>query len=54
MSIGSTIVGPVFLIHILTSVLCVNLGEKVRAALQDQEMGLHDERIYYPAYGLRY
>ena len=51
---GSTIVGPVFLIHILTSVLCVNLGEKVRAALQDQEMGLHDERIYYPAYGLRY
>ena len=51
---GSTIVGPVFLVHILTSVLCVNLGEKVRAALQDQEMGLHDERIYYPAYGLRY
>ncbi len=35
----STIVGPVFLIHILTSVLCVNLGEKVRAALQDQEWG---------------
>ncbi|MBL3539606.1 MurR/RpiR family transcriptional regulator [Aminivibrio sp.] len=51
---GSSIVGPVFLIHILTSVLCVNLGEKVRAALHDQEMGLHDERIYYPAYGLRY
>ena len=51
---GSTIVGPVFLVHILTSVLCVNLGEKVCAALQDQEMGLHDERIYYPAYGLRY
>ena len=51
---GSSIVGPVFLVHILTSVLCVNLGEKVRAALQDQEMGLHDERIYYPAYGLRY
>lgn len=51
---GSSTVGPVFLIHILTSVLCVNLGEKVRVALQDQEMGLHDERIYYPAYGLRY
>jgi DNA-binding MurR/RpiR family transcriptional regulator len=51
---GSSIVGPVFLIHILTSVLCVNLGEKVRAALQVQEMGLHDERIYYPAYGLKY
>ncbi len=51
---GSSIVGPVFLIHILTSVLCVNLGEQVRAALQDQEMGLQDERIYYPAYGLRY
>lgn len=51
---GSSIVGPMFLVHILTSVLCVNLGEKARAALQDQEMGLHDKRIYYPAYGLRY
>ena len=51
---GSSIVGPAFLIHILTSVLCVNLGEKVKAALEDQEQGLHDERIYYPAYGLRY
>lgn len=51
---GSSIVGPVFIVHILTSVLCVNLGEKVKAALQDQEMGLHDERIYHPAYGLRY
>ncbi len=51
---GSSIVGPVFLIHVLTSVLCVNLGEKVKAALEDQEQGLHDERIYYPAYGLKY
>lgn len=51
---GSSIVGPIFLIHILTSVLCVNLGEKVRAALEDQEKGLYDERVYYPAYGLRY
>ena len=51
---GSSIVGPAFLIHILTSVLGVNLGEKVKAALEDQEQGLHDERIYYPAYGLRY
>lgn len=51
---GSSLVGPVFLVHILTSVLAVNLGESARAALQDQEMGLHDERIYHPAYGLRY
>ena len=51
---GSSLVGPVFLVHILTSVLAVNLGESARVALQDQEMGLHDERIYHPAYGLRY
>ncbi len=51
---GSSIIGPLFLVHILTSVLCVNLGEEVQAALQDQEMGLYDERIYHPAYGLRY
>ena len=51
---GSSLLGPIFLVHILTSVLGVNLGEHARAALEVQEKGLHDERIYYPAYGLRY
>ncbi|MBN1333957.1 MAG: MurR/RpiR family transcriptional regulator [Synergistales bacterium] len=51
---GSSIIAPLFLIHILTSILAVNLGEKAAAALKDQLEGLHDERIYYPSYDLRY
>jgi len=51
---GSSIIAPLFLIHLLTSILAVNLGEKAAAALKDQVKGLHDERIYYPSYDLRY
>lgn len=51
---GSSLIGPFFLIHVLTSALAANLGDKAKDALKDQEKGLHDERIYYPTFGLRY
>ena len=51
---GSSLVAPIFLVHILTSALASNLGESAKDALQDQKLGLHDEQIYHPAYGLRY
>ena len=51
---GSSLIGPMFTVHVLTSVLAFNLGEEGQAALDAQKEGLHDERVYYPAYGLRY
>ena len=51
---GSSLIGPMFMVHVLTSVLSYNLGEKGHQALEEQKEGLHDERVYYPAYGLRY
>ncbi|MDR1874407.1 MAG: MurR/RpiR family transcriptional regulator [Synergistaceae bacterium] len=51
---GSSLIGPMFAVHVLTSVLAFNLGEEGQAALAAQKEGLHDERVYYPAYGLRY
>jgi DNA-binding MurR/RpiR family transcriptional regulator len=51
---GSSLIGPMFSVHVLTSVLAYNLGEAGQAALAVQKEGLSDERVYYPAYGLRY
>ncbi|MDR2175180.1 MAG: MurR/RpiR family transcriptional regulator [Synergistaceae bacterium] len=51
---GSSLLGPMFAVHVLTSVLAFNLGEEGQAALAAQKEGLNDERVYYPAYGLRY
>jgi DNA-binding MurR/RpiR family transcriptional regulator len=51
---GSSLLGPMFAVHVLTSALAFNLGEEGQAALAAQKEGLNDERIYYPAYGLRY
>ncbi|MCL1941072.1 MAG: MurR/RpiR family transcriptional regulator [Synergistaceae bacterium] len=51
---GSSIVSAVYLIHVLTSILAFNLGEKVQAALKAQLEGLNDARVYHPAYGLKY
>lgn len=51
---GSSIIGPMFLIHVLTSILALSLGDQAKAALKDQAKGLHDERVYYPSYDLRY
>lgn len=51
---GSSIVGAIFLIHILTSALVVSLGESARLALEKQAEYLHDERFYHPIFGLKY
>jgi DNA-binding MurR/RpiR family transcriptional regulator len=51
---GSSLIGPMFAVHVLTSVLAFNLGAKGKAALSAQKEGLNDQRIYFPAYGLRY
>ncbi|GHS92702.1 RpiR family transcriptional regulator [Synergistales bacterium] len=51
---GSSLLGPMFLVHVLTSALAFNLGEDGKTALAEQKEGLNDERVYYPAYGLRY
>jgi DNA-binding MurR/RpiR family transcriptional regulator len=51
---GSSILGPMFLVHVLTSALAYNLGEDGKTALAEQKEGLTDERVYYPTYGLRY
>ena len=51
---GSSLIGPMFAVHVLTSVLAFNMGEKGQSALAAQKEGLSDQRVYYPAYGLRY
>jgi DNA-binding MurR/RpiR family transcriptional regulator len=51
---GSSIIGPLFLVHILTSVLAVNMGEATRKAMDEQAEFLHDERIFHPVFGLKY
>jgi DNA-binding MurR/RpiR family transcriptional regulator len=51
---GSSLIGPMFMVHVLTSVLAFNLGEEGQAALAEQKEGLHDQRVYFPAYELRY
>lgn len=51
---GSSIVGPIFLTHILTSSLVVHLGDAAREALEKQAAYLHDERFYHPIFGLKY
>lgn len=51
---GSSLIGPMFAVHVLTSVLAYNMGEAGQRALAEQKEGLSDQRVYYPAYGLRY
>lgn len=51
---GSSIIGPLFLAHLLTSILSVELGEAARSALEEQLEFLYDERIFHPVFGLRY
>ncbi len=51
---GSSVVSPLFLTHILTSLLAVHLGDRAQAALEEQAQFLHDERIFHPVFGLKY
>ena len=51
---GSSLIGSMFAVHVLTSVLAKEMGTDGKRALEEQKEGLKDERIYYPSYGLRY
>jgi len=51
---GSSIIGPLFLVHVLSSVLAVNMGDRTREAMERQAEFLHDERIFHPVFGLKY
>lgn len=51
---GSSIIGPIYLINILTSELSVALGEAAEKAFDKQVDFLHDERIFHPVFGLKY
>ncbi len=51
---GSSLIGSMFAVHVLTSVLAQDMGSEGREALRKQKENLNDERIYYPSYGLRY
>ncbi|MDR0653352.1 MAG: MurR/RpiR family transcriptional regulator [Synergistaceae bacterium] len=51
---GSSIIGPVFLVNLLTSSLVVHMGESAREALEKQALYLHDERFFHPIFGLKY
>jgi DNA-binding MurR/RpiR family transcriptional regulator len=51
---GSSIIGPVFLVHMLTSALVIHLGDSARDALEKEAKYLHDERFFHPIFGLKY
>ena len=51
---GSSIIGPLFLVHVLTSALSIALGEEARESFNKQANFLHDERIFHPIFGLKY
>ncbi len=51
---GSSLIGSMFTVHVLTSVLAQNMGKEGKNALETQKENLKDKRVYYPSYGLRY
>ncbi|MBQ7193175.1 MAG: MurR/RpiR family transcriptional regulator [Synergistaceae bacterium] len=51
---GSSLIGSMFAVHVLTSVLAKDMGSKGRRALEEQKEALNDKRVYYPSFGLRY
>lgn len=51
---GSSIIGPLFLVHILTSTLALALGADAKKSFEEQAQFLHDERIFHPIFGLKY
>lgn len=50
---GASIVGAIFLVHILTSALAARLGDSVRESIEKQAKFLQDSRFFHPAYGLK-
>jgi len=51
---GSSIIGPLFLTHVLTSAFAIALGNEAKKAFEEQAKFLHDERIFHPIFGLKY
>ena len=51
---GSSLIGSMFAVHVLTSVLANKMGAEGKNALESQKENLNDNRIYYPSYALRY
>jgi len=51
---GSSLIGSMFAVHVLTSVLANKMGTEGKNALESQKENLSDKRIYYPSYSLRY
>ena len=51
---GSSLIGSMFVVHVLTSILAHEMGNAGKIALETQKENLSDKRIYYPSYGLRY
>ncbi len=51
---GSSLIGSMFAVHVLTSMLAHDMGNAGKIALETQKENLSDKRIYYPSYGLRY
>ncbi|MBQ7544782.1 MAG: MurR/RpiR family transcriptional regulator [Synergistaceae bacterium] len=51
---GSSLIGSMFAVHVLTSMLAKDMGSAGREALRTQKETLNDERIYHPSYDLRY
>ncbi|MDR2780313.1 MAG: MurR/RpiR family transcriptional regulator [Synergistaceae bacterium] len=53
-TVGSSIIGPIFQLHLLTSSLVVHLGEPARVAMEKEARYLRDERFFHPIFGLKY
>ena len=51
---GSSLIGSMFAVHVLTSILAKDMGNEGRRALEEQREGLNDGRVYYPSFTLRY
>ena len=51
---GSSLVGMMFAVHVLTSSLAYKMGKAGERALASQGESLRDERVYYPTRSLRY
>ena len=51
---GSSLIGSMFAVHVLTSVLAQEMGSEGKNALEAQKENLKDKRVYYPTYELRY
>ena len=51
---GSSLIGSMFTVQTLTTILARKMGKEAEKALAAQRENLTDERVYFPAYRLRY